>query len=1052
MTPQQFIEKWRRANLRERSAYQQHFCDLCELLNQEKPAAADPDGTWYTFDRGVRKTTGEKGFADVWMRSHFGWEYKGKHKDLKEAYQQLNLYREDLENPPLLVVCDLDRFEVHTNFTGTAKQVHRFDLSGLADPASLDILRKLFTDPEALRPDMTSAGLTEEVAKQFAVLADGMWLRGVPAEQAAHFLMKLMFCMFGEDIGLLPPRLFTSLVEKAKRNPAMLSRRLEGLFAAMARGGDFGADEIPYFNGGLFADADVVPLTPEEINILLSVAGYDWSGVEPSIFGTLFERTLDPGKRSQIGAHYTSREDIVTLLEPVLMAPLRREWAAVKVRCETQLWPAVETVSRSQAGRRRAGAKPSTQRRRFDRAIQDFTERLSHVTVLDPACGSGNFLYVAINLLLNLEREVISYAAARGLALVPHVRPTQLSGLEINPYAQQLAQVVIWIGYLQWMHHNGFKAPSDPVLEPIESIRCTDAILDLSDPAHPKEPEWPAAEFIVGNPPFLGTKMLRGGLGDEYVQKLFAVYTGRIPGFSDLCCYWFEKGRAIVEKWPTTRVGLLATQAIRNEAARVVLQRVLDTGDVFFAESDREWILDGAAVHISMIGFTGHPERVKTLNGKEVTRINANLTAGADTTLAKTIEANRGIAFVGDVKGGPFDVPFSEANELGRQPAPNGRPPFDVIRPYTNGLDITRRLRNVWIVDFGEHISEAEAAGYGSPFEHLVKHVRPMRDAGRPTRSEWWLHMRPCPSMRQAVGPLRRYIATPTLTKYRLFVWMSGPTLPDHQLVVFAREDDYFFGVLHSRIHEVWALRQGTQLETRPRYTPTTCFETFPLPEIGGLGVPAAGAAQAPPNRVGWALPTANGSRNAVGEAHPTVAAIAAAARELDGLRNRWLNPPEWTKTEILEFPGSVDGPWARYVDLATVQPPVSRKRERVAAEPPGEGGVKAPGNMPSPPAPLPKVEGRTPSPPAPLPQAGEGSVGTVRWPRIVPKDADCAESLKRRTLTNLYNQRPEWLNLAHQKLDEAVFAAYGWPPGLSDEEIIERLLELNLARTEEQS
>jgi len=576
---------------------------------------------------------------------------------------------------------------------------------------------------------------------------------------------------------------------------------------------------------------------------------------------------------------------------------------------------------------------------------------------------------VAINLLLDLEKEVIAYGATRGVMLLPQVRPTQLAGLEINPYAHELAQVVIWIGYLQWMHHNGFNPPSNPVLEPIQSIRRMDAILDLSNPENPKEPEWPEADFIVGNPPFLGTKMLRGGLGDRYVEALFGLYEQRIPGFSDLCCYWFEKARAVLESSPTVRIGLLATQAIRNGAARRVLERIQTTGEIFFAVSDREWFLDGAAVHISMIGFTGHSDQEKTLDGKVVTSINANLTTGTDVTTARTLTESSNLGFVGDVKGGPFDLPAAKAIELASQPSPGGSPPFDVIRPYTNGLDVTRRPRDVWIIDFGTYMPLEVAATYGDPFEYVVKTVKPARDEGRPSRSEWWLHMRPCPAMRAAIEPLHRYIATPNLTKHRLFVWMSGATLPDHQLVVFARSDDFFFGVLHSKVHESWARAHGTQLREREsgfRYTPTSCFESFPLPD-----------------------PT-NAQREAIAEA----------ARELDRLRTNWLNPPEWTRTEVLEFIGSVGGPWKRYVDPATVN---------------------------------------------------ARGVGTVRYPRLFPKDAECAKQLKKRTLTNLYNERPTWLDLAHRRLDEAVFAAYGWPADLSDEDLLARLLELNLSRASQQ-
>jgi hypothetical protein len=269
MTPQQFIAKWKPAMLSERSAYQQHFLDLCELLGQQKPADADPEGTHYTFERGVHQTDGSHGWADVWKLGYFGWEYKGKHKDLKSAYQQLLRYREDLNNPPLLVVCDLDRFEVHTNFTGTAKQVHAFDLDGLGDPANLDVLRKVFSAPNELRPGKTTQAITEEIAEQFAMLADRMRARKVPAEQAAPFLMKLMFCMFAEDIGLLPNQVFRKLLQAAKQSPKQWTAWLGELFAAMEKGGFFWGEHIEHFNGGLFADSKVVDLTPGDIDELI---------------------------------------------------------------------------------------------------------------------------------------------------------------------------------------------------------------------------------------------------------------------------------------------------------------------------------------------------------------------------------------------------------------------------------------------------------------------------------------------------------------------------------------------------------------------------------------------------------------------------------------------------------------------------------------------------------------------------------------------------------------------------------------------------------------
>jgi type II restriction/modification system DNA methylase subunit YeeA len=973
VTPQEFIAKWQPVELTERSACQQHFLDLCELLGQPKPAAADPQGAWYCFERGVSKSEGgsddgARGWADVWMRGHFGWEYKGKKKRLDDAYKQLLQYRESLENPPLLVVCDLDRFEIHTNFTGTAKRVFQFDLAGLAEPKNLDVLRRLFTDPDSLRPGVTSQSVTEQVAEQFGRLSDGLRLRGIPAHDAAHFLMKLMFCMFAEDINLLHGKLFSRSLAGCKKDSARLTKVLQSLFQAMATGGLFGADEIPYFNGGLFADASTIDLVPDEIQLLLEAAAPDWSVVEPHIFGTLFERTLDPAKRSQIGAHYTSSDDIKTLLEPVMMTPLRREWQAVQDDC-AKLLPKLAAEAKKTTTKVTKGAKESKPRRDFNKRLLDFVARLAHVTVLDPACGSGNFLYVALRLLLDLEKEVITFAASHGLGLLPQVRPTQLHGIEINPFAAELAQVVIWIGYLQWMRDNGFNPPSNPVLEPIKSIENRDAILDLTDPEHPKEPEWPEAEFIVGNPPFLGDKMMRGGLGHEYVDTLRKFYDERIPGQSDLCCYWFEKARSAIKHERVTRAGLLATQGIRGGSNRTVLDRITADCRIFWAMSDREWILDGAMVHVSMVGFDNGSEKVLELDGQRVDSIASNLTTGSAgrVTTAQAIQANEAKCFLGVMKAGNFDISDELAKALLKAPNPHGRPNSDVLRPRVTARDVLQRGEVGWIVDFGCDTPEEDCALYEVPWKHIETHVKPERKSNRRKRmaEKWWLHGEARPGLRKSLEGCTRFIVTPEVSKHRVFAFLDDVFLADHQTRAFPFDDDYHFGVLHSRIHETWARAQGTQLREREsgfRYTPSTCFETFPFP-------------------------------------NPTDAqreAIAAAAKELDQLRTNWLNPPEWTRVETLEFPGSADGPWARYVH-----------------------------------------------------DADSRGIGTVRYPRVVPKDEECARQLKKRTLTNLYNDRPAWLDLAHQKLDAAVFAAYGWPVTLTDDELLARLLELNLARSQ---
>ncbi len=973
MTPQQFIANWQASQLSERSACQSHFNNLCELLNQPKPTEADPEGAWYTFERGVRTSSDGQGFADVWMRGKFAWEYKGKRKNLKAAYQQLLQYREALENPPLLVVCDLNRFEIHTNFTGTAKRVYEFDLDGLAEPQNLDVLRKLFTNPEALKPGQTAQGITEQASAQFGLLADGLRQRGVPADAAAHFLMKLIFCLFAEDIELLPSGLFSRILAAGKKDPRKLTPTLNTLFAAMSTGGLFGADEILYFNGGLFADDAVLDLQPKEIDILVGVSAYDWSSIEPSIFGTLFERSLDPNKRSQIGAHYTSREDIETLLNPVMLTPLRREWDAVRTEAEAQ-WEKVVATRRKASDK--VSAKSSPAEKKFQRLLLDFDDRLSHVTVLDPACGSGNFLYVALHMLLGLEKAVLAYAAKRGLPMLPRVLPTQLAGLEINPYAAELAQVAIWIGYLQWMRDNGFSPPSNPVLEPIESIKCQDAILDLTDPANPLEPEWPPAEFIVGNPPFLGGKLLRRGLGNDYVNALFSLYESRVKRNGDLCCYWFEKAAAQLSSTTLQRVGLLATQGIRGKDNRYTLDRMLDTGSIFFAVSDQEWTLNGAMVHVAMIGFDNGTETSRTLDAAQVTHITSSLTSGDDVGTAVRLTGNANLAFQGVTPMGPFEIPESMALRFLSAPTNvNSRPNSDVVRQWANGKDLLDRRLDQWIVDFGCDGDEMTAGQYQLPFEHTRDKVLDKRRKGRTTEAlaTYWLHWRPRPEMRHAISMLKsyRYAVTPRVGKHRIIMWVATDWLPSDATVAFAFEDDYDFGILHSRVHEVWvrAPGNGTQLREREsgfRYTPTTCFETFCFP-----------------------------SRD---ETHRRT--IAAAAKDLDRLRSNWLNPPEMTRTEVLEFPGCTDGPWARYLDPATLKP---------------------------------------------LPD-GSAQIGTVRYPRLVPKDADAEKVLKKRTLTNLYNQRPTWLQHAHEKLDAAVFAAYGWDPNISDEELLAKLLELNLA------
>ena len=937
-----FARKWIASKRTERAASQEHFINLCELLGEETPNEADPTGDFYAFEKGAERTSAGDGFADVWLKDHFGWEYKGKRKNLREAYKQLLDYHEALGQPPLLVVCDLERFEVHTKWTGFESWTYKFDLTDLTsdepvrvttsrdEPASgaqsftaLEVLKALWEEPERLKPVRTTEQITAEAAELFeSVVAELRGWGNTDDMGIARFVSRTVFCMFASDIGLLPRGAFSDLLRAQAANPGQFREALADLFRIMESGGRYGAQTIPWINGDLFTDYDVPEdLTTNEILKLQELDALNWADVEPAIFGTLFERILDKDSRAALGAHYTSRTDIETLVEPVLMAPLRREWEAVREAA---------TEARYQADLH--GAAEETQLERIREHVGPFLDRLTTVTVLDPACGSGNFLYVSLALLKGLEKEAIAWAGLQGVRFEPRVHPRQLLGIEINPYAHELAAIVIWIGYLQWKQRNIIPLDNEePILQKLDQITLMDAIVDRTHPAGPREPEWPPADVIVGNPPFLGNKRLRTELGDKYVEAMFDLWGERVSGGADLCCYWHEKARAMVQEGRVKRVGLLATQGIRGGASRETLKRIKESGDIFFAESDRKWHLNGAAVQVSMVGFDDGSETRRWLDGRPVEGINANLTSGVDVTLAVPLRENVGISFMGTTKVGAFEIEAALAQRMLNAPNPDGRDNADVVRPWMNGDDIAGRPRNMWIIDFPPDTTLEEAELYEAPFAYVAEHVQPKRIGNRRDtyRERWWVHGEARPGMRRVLAPFGRFIATPGVAKHRLFAWVDSKVLPDHALFAFARNDDYFFGVLHSRTHELWALAQGTQLREKEsgfRYTPTTCFQTFPLPWPPG---------QEP-------------------EGSPLVEAVAEAARRLNELREGWLNP---------------EGPL----------------------------------------------------------------VG--------------ADELKRRTLTNLYNQRPAWLDTAHRRLDEAVFNAYGWPPGLSDDEVLARLLALNQER-----
>jgi len=961
MTPSQFLSKWRKNELKERSASQSHFVDLCALLGLPDPVSDDPKGEWFTFEKGASKTSGGEGWADVWRKGCFAWEYKGRHANLDKANSQLLQYAVALENPPLLIVSDMNRIVIRTNWTNTVQEKHEFALEDLIDGEVRDRLKAAFVDPDAFKPRKSRQELTEETAGEFAGLAQRLRDRGHDAHQVAHFVNQLVFCMFAEDVGLLPDNLFTKMLDVSRRDPAEFAENASTLFGAMARrGGKVGFTAIEWFNGGLFEDDHVLPVSTDDIDQLRGAAARDWSQIDPSILGTLFERGLDPAKRSQLGAHYTDRDKIMMIVRPTIIEPLEAEWAEALAK----MTALIENAPRQTAEKLLRGPELAKRTRALTEAgaiHNAFIERMANFRVLDPACGSGNFLYVALRALKDIEHRANLDAEALGLSRgFPRVGPECVLGIELNPYAAELARVSVWIGEIQWMRRNGFDAAKNPILRPLGTIECRDAVLN----ADGTRADWPNADAVIGNPPFLGASRMIGDLGENYTAELREAWQGIVPGFGDLVTFWFAKAWAMVATGQAQRVGLVSTNSVRGGANRKVLKPIVQHGRIFEAWGDEEWTVEGAAVRVSLVCFDKQLEGPIRLNGENVIGINSDLSSadnGVDLTNASRLSQNREAAFLGTKKGGPFDLDAVTARRLLKLPLNvNGRPNSDVVHRRYTGTDLARRPDDRWVIDFGHGISSGDAALFEAPFSYVTEHVKPIRDQNRREwrRINYWLHSETAPGLRKAISKLKRYIATPRVSKYRIFVWLKNSDSLDDGAIAISRDDDTTFGILHSRFHEIWALRMGTFLGVGndPRYTPSTTFETFPFPEGLAPHIPADNYA--------------TDSR---------AQAIAVTAAHLNELRENWLNPADL----VVREPEVVSG----YPD------------------------------------------------------------------RILPKDDAAAKELKKRTLTNLYNVRPQWLANAHSALDEAVAEAYGWGNDwraglLTDEEILARLFQLNQQRT----
>ncbi|WP_290884429.1 DNA methyltransferase [Arenimonas sp.] len=882
MTPEEFITRWKGHEFNEREGAQLHFSHLCRLLGVEEPLKKGE----YQFERGAEKSSGGNGWADVWKRGHFAWENKKPGRNLKDALKQLTDYALQLESPPLLVVCDRERIIIHTAFTGYPDEPKEIRIEELVDESKRQLLRWVFTEPNKLRPEKSSAAITAEAAKRFADLAEAMRQRGQDPDKVAHFLVQCLFCMFAEDEELLPEGIFTSLLTKAGADADRAADRITKLFTAMGeQGGDYGDDAIAWFNGGLFKAIAPPKLIESDLATLrAAAANMDWRAIDPTIFGTLFERGLGD-RRAPLGAHYTDTGTIAKLVAPLVSEPLLAEWEAVHAKI-AKLAPKFGMTKGRGKSYRSNDAKLQG-----EALYQSFLLRLSQFRVLDPACGSGNFLYLALKALRDVEK--LAHVQAQELGLHGEVTmqtgPHNILGLEINEFAAELARVTVWIGDIQWCRQNVWQHSINPILKPLDGIQNRDALLNKDG----TESQWPKADVIVGNPPFLGTKKQWSELGREYTERMRSVYGTRVPGFADLVCYWFEKARAQIEAGNAQMAGLVATNSIRGGENRSVLDRIVQTTRIFRAWSDESWVNDGAAVRVSMVCFGKNGEPAQ-LDENTVVKINPDLTSGVAVTTAKKLIENANCAFVATVKAGPFDIPGETARAWLKLHNPNGMPNSDVVKPWANGMDVTRRSSDTWIIDFGVRMEEAAAELYETPFAHVKKAVSAQRDAStKDTKyKRFWQMARPIPAMREALRGRGRYLVTPVVAKYRLFAWMDAGVLADHQLIAIAREDDTTFGVLHSRFHEIWALRLGTELEDRPRYTPTTTFETFPFPD--GL-TPKDTKDGAPDTEAGRA--------------------ISAAAKQLNNLRNTWLNPPtivDWVRTPEEEAAGFPKRPVAK--------------------------------------------------------------------------------------------------------------------------------------------
>ena len=899
------------------------FAEFCDAIGVERP---NPQGSTiaYEFDYSMTIYTpsGKKtpGYIDFYKEKHFvieakqGREQSGQGtakrgtqaylKAMEGAFVQAIAYARNVASrPPFVLTCDIgSHFELWMGFGGEYGGYGARREIGLAELRKPDIFAlfvDIFTNPQARNPEKIAAIVTREVAADLAELAK--LLEVLPyshplrppmpprdPQEVARFLMRCIFTMFAEDVGLLKEQLFTETLEtRWLKNPREFRSGAEDLWEAMNQGNKFGFyGKLLQFNGGLFSEATAFELTKTQLEVLLSAAKRDWRNVEPAIFGTLLERALDTRERSKLGAHYTPRSYVERLVRPVVLEPLRDRWAIVQAEVMDIVKDAVVLTPKQ--------VKDSTD------LLEAFLSELRSVKVLDPACGSGNFLYVTLDLMKQLETEVFRRLAdvtgSDQFRLdIEQVGPAQFLGIEINPRAASIADLVIWIGYLQWHFKRfGDVAPIEPVLREYKNIECRDAVLDYADRKpdkgrdgkvrsrwggrlmkspvtgedipdatdqvpiwkyiKPRAAEWPEANYIVSNPPFIGNRRMRDMLGDGYTEALRQVYKD-IPDTVDFVMYWWHKSAEYLRHGTSKCFGLITTNTISQARLRHVIDFHLQHKSpvrVNMAIPDHPWSEGGAAVRIAMtvvslstldqmdkqsklgtlikeVKGSALEEEVDIVNisWQDVETIHSDLRCGANLNTAISLQSNSSLCFDGMKPYG--EGFFLEKSDL-LTFTENDR---KIIKPYINGRDIAQSSRNIYVIDCFNLTDQYIAENHPKIYQWLLEKVRPSRSVQRDQKIKrlWWIFERNRPELRKAIASIERYIVSVKVSKHRYFIFVDSHIIPDQKVISIPINDAYDLGILSSAIHVLWSLACGGILGPTPVYAQTTCFDPFPFPD-----------------------------------------------------------------------------------------------------------------------------------------------------------------------------------------------------------------------------